>query len=298
MIRELKSVRPTAPSIWAGTLSGGPVLERELAGLVPVAVRRWQGIDADIDQYALSQHFISVHLGGPKRLVRHGEGHTATRDVASGAYSVVPAAAAFQWQTTGPIDFAHIYFDPKVVDHVVEQAFDRDPRHVQLEEHLGHEDRLTGVLALHLLEELKGGELQQAYIDDLLHLLLCRVLRQHSNARGCSQAAPHVLAPYRLRRALDFIEVHLGEQVGVADIAAASGVSRFHFSRAFHRATGKAPYAYLLDRRIAAAKALLINSDIALAEIGARCGFASASQFSRMFKGDTGVTPSSYRDRQ
>lgn len=263
--------------------------------MLPATVRRWCDVAPDIDQVALDRHYLSIHLGGSKRLLRRGEGGTAVREVKSGAYSIVPAGAAFRWETAGPIDFMHVYFDPKSVDGVVERVFDRDPAGVRLEDSLGGDDPLIRSLGDNLLDELAEVEPQQAYLDDLLRLLLCRALRLHSNARQSQALAKHSLAPYRLRRALDFIEANLAETIGVGDIADASGVSRFHFSRAFHRATGKAPYAYLLDRRIAAAKMLLMHSDLALIEVGARCGFSSASQFSRMFKSETATTPSAFR---
>lgn len=290
--------RAMGPDDWARTLSGAPILDRHVGGLVPTSVRRWRGIDPDIDQVALNHHFVSIHLGGSKRLVRYGEGNSATRDVASGAYSIVPAGAAFQWRTIGPIDFVHFYFEPKLVNHIIATAFDRDPAYVQLEESLGEGDPLVRSLALNLLTELDGDDIQQAYLDDMMHLLLCRLLRLHSNARRSAPLAQHVLAPYRLRRALDFIEANLGNAIGVGDIAAASGVSQFHFSRAFRHTVGSAPYAFLLDRRIAAAKALLLNSDRSLTAIAGQCGFTSLSQFSRMFKRDVGACPSDFRDRQ
>lgn len=293
---QTETPRSVAPDVWARTLSGAPVLEREITGLVPATVRHWSGINPAIDQSALNCHYVSIHLGGSKRLMRRGEGRTAIREVANGAYSVVPAGAAFQWDTHGPVDFMHVYFEPRVVDGVVERAFDRDPAGVALEENLGEDDPLIRTLAGHLLAELAQPDQQQAYIDDLLQLFLCRTLRLHSNARGSRPMARHALAPFRLRRALDFIEANLALHISVSDIARASGISRFHFSRAFQRATGKAPYAYLLERRIAAAKTLLLHSGLALADIGARCGFASASQFSRIFKSEVGTTPSGFRD--
>ncbi len=131
---------------------------------MPVSVRRWRGIAPDIDQVALDQHFVSIHLGGAKRLLRRGEGRRAMRDVGSGAFSVVPAGAAFYWETVGPIDFAHFYFEPKLVDHVVASAFDRDPSYAQLQETLGDADPLIGSLTLSLIEELEADDPQQAYL--------------------------------------------------------------------------------------------------------------------------------------
>ncbi len=295
---KLELAVPSTPRSWGQSLSGPPILDTEVRGAVPALIRRWQGIAPEIDQVALDQHFVAVHLGGAKRLHRWGEGATAERDVRPGAHSVVPAGAAFHWDTEGPIDFAHFYFDPKLVDHVVASAFDRNPTYVKIEETLGHADALVMSLALSVLDELESEDRQQAYVEDMLHLMLCRVLRLHSNARRSPPLARHALAPFRLRRSLDFIEAHLGSQIGVEDIANASGISRFHFSRAFRETTGSAPYAYLLSRRIAVAKTLLINSALPISEIATQSGFTSLSQFSRMFKRETGACPSSFRQRQ
>lgn len=288
----------SSPHSWGQSLSGPPVLDEVVSGPVPSIVRRWKGVAPDIDQAALDHHFVSIHLGGAKLLRRRGEGKTAERDVRSGAHSVVPAGAAFRWETAGPIDFAHFYFKPKVVDHVVASGFNRDPINIQIEDALGDADDMITSLALGLLEELESDERQQCYVEDMLHLLLCRILRLHSNARQTSPLAKHALAPFRLRRALDFIEAHLGSQISVEDIAAASGVSRFHFSRAFHETTGSAPYAFLLGRRIALGKMLLTDDSLPLANIATQSGFTNLGQFSRIFKRVTGSCPSSFRRRQ
>lgn len=286
-----------APTIWSESLSDMPVLDRRVDGIVPGLVRRWQHIEPEIEQAALDQHFVSIHLGGHKRLSRRGEGPAQVCDVPSGAFSVVPAGAAFHWNTEGPIDFAHIYFAPTILDYVIADVFDRDPSRITLQEGLGAEDPLIGSLALSLLEELGGEDINRAYLDDLMHLLLCRLLRLNSNVGNSADRARHSLAPFRLRSAIAFIEEHLAEPIGVAEIAAASGVSPYHFSRAFRQTTGQPPYAYLLHRRIAKAKRLLVETKSTLTTIARQCGFTSLSQFSRTLRRETGTTPTRFRDQ-
>ena len=75
-------------------------------------------------------------------------------------------------------------------------------------------------------------------------------------------------------------------------------MSMFHFSRAFRTSTGVSPYSYLLQKRVAAAKARLRTPVGTLATIAGECGFSSPSQFSRMFKQVTGFNPGTYRRRQ
>ena len=285
-----------SPEAWGGTLSAAPVLDRLVSQSTPVHIRRWRGVAPEIDQVALDQHFISVHLGGPKQLSRRGEGASLVREATNGSHSVVPAGAAFQWNTRGPVDFAHIYISPSVLDRVVIEAFDRDPSKVALQEDLAADDDLVRCIVKALLDELVHAEEQRSYLEELVQLLLCHVLRLHSDARSPGHHAKHALAPARLKRALDFIESHLEAPIGVSEIATASGVSPYHFSRAFRQATGTPPYAYLLDRRMKRAKDLLGDCDTSLSSVAQQSGFASLSQFSRTFRRDVGVTPTQFRN--
>ncbi|WP_420605368.1 helix-turn-helix domain-containing protein [Novosphingopyxis sp.] len=286
-----------SPQSWGETLSGAPVFDRTIEAGVPGLVRRWQAIDPEIDQAALDHHFISIHLGGPKRLFRKGEGQSLSCDIGSGAYSVVPAGASFRWVTHGPIDFAHIYIKPTSLDRVIGETFDRDPARISLCETLGKTDPLVISLSLTLIDEFDHADSDCVYLGEIMHLLLSRIVGLHSDVGTAIGRARHALAPFRLRRAIDFIEGNLAAAIGVAEIAAASGVSPYHFSRAFRQSTGRPPYAYLVERRIAAAKPLLATSGLAISDIALRCGFTSLSQFSRVFRQHTGSTPSRYRDR-
>ena len=291
--------RIDTPTAWGGSLSAPPVLDKPVLALVPALVRRWQGIDPEIDQSALDHHFVSIHLGGAKRLHRTGEGTPQCRETRSGAHSVVPAGAAFQWNTEGPVDFAHFYFDSNAFDHIIEDAFDRDPANVDLREALGVADPLIGPLASAVLDELQASDAQRAYLDDLMHLLTMRILRLHSNVgEATATAACQLLAPFRLRRAVDFIEANLACPIGVAEIAMAAGISAYHFSRAFRQTTGRPPYAFLLDRRLERAKRLLAGGDASLTMVSQECGFTSLSQFSRTFRQGVGVTPTHYRNNR
>ena len=275
------------------------MLDLRIGGAIPVHIRRWQGIAPDIDQSSLDEHYLSIHLGGAKRLHRDGEGRKLTCDARSGAHSFVPAGSAYKWMTEGPIDFAHFYFQPKTIDRFIASSFDRDPRGAVMHECLGESERLIDSLAATVLFEVARGDgVQQAYLDDVMHLLLFQLLRCYSDAASITIPSQLALAPHRLRAALEFIESHLAEPIGVSEIAGAAGMSPFHFSRAFRVSTGAPPYAYLLRRRIAAAKARLTKPGGSLAAIAGECGFTSASQFSRMFKNATGLNPSSFRKRQ
>jgi AraC family transcriptional regulator len=103
------------------------------------------------------------------------------------------------------------------------------------------------------------------------------------------------LAPWQLRRIVEFLDAHLPERVDLAHLAAQVGLSQAHFSRAFKASTGMAPYRWQLDARIRRAQALLIDSHASLNEVAEATGFADAVHFGRMFRKLTGVTPAAWR---
>jgi AraC family transcriptional regulator len=74
-----------------------------------------------------------------------------------------------------------------------------------------------------------------------------------------------------------------------------AGLSRMYFAVQFRAATGYQPHEYIVQTRIARAKAMLIETDIALSEIAIGVGFSSQAHFSTMFKRVVEETPGRWR---
>jgi transcriptional regulator GlxA family with amidase domain len=98
-----------------------------------------------------------------------------------------------------------------------------------------------------------------------------------------------------LLRAKDLADARYAEPLGVAELAHAAGLSPAHFSRAFRRAFGESPHAYLLTRRLERAAALLRTTDKSVADICVAVGLTSIGSFTTSFKRMFGSTPTSYR---
>lgn len=103
--------------------------------------------------------------------------------------------------------------------------------------------------------------------------------------------------------ARSFIEEHLADPgLTAAGVAAAVGISERHLSRVF-AADGTSFPRHVLARRLARAHALLAaparggpaRGGPAVAEVAARCGFTSATYFSRAFRGHFGRRASQVR---
>ena len=103
----------------------------------------------------------------------------------------------------------------------------------------------------------------------------------------------------RCLRAKDRMDAASHEDWPVSRLARVSGVSEAHFARSFKQAFGVPPHRYLLTRRIAAARALLRDTDLPVADIAFRTGWKSLGTFGRTFRDITGGSPNEarWRDR-
>jgi AraC-like DNA-binding protein len=78
-------------------------------------------------------------------------------------------------------------------------------------------------------------------------------------------------------------------------MARAAGLSQAHFSRAFRRAFGESPHAYLLTRRLERSASLLRMTDSSVADICIAVGLESVGSFTTSFTRMYGMSPTAYR---
>lgn len=116
------------------------------------------------------------------------------------------------------------------------------------------------------------------------------LLRYSDLGRGPCTAGGEARA---VRRACDHLEAHYAEDVDLATLANVAGLGRTQLIQAFRRETGLTPHAWLTDRRVRAARALLRQGESA-ASAAAATGFFDQAHLTRAFKARIGVTPGVY----
>lgn len=101
--------------------------------------------------------------------------------------------------------------------------------------------------------------------------------------------------PAAVRYARELIDDDPSAPLMLADLAQASGLSRFQVLRAFAKATGLTPHAYLIQRRVQLARRLILRG-MPLAQVAADSGFADQSHMTRLFLRQYGISPGMYAD--
>ncbi|MBN1554722.1 MAG: helix-turn-helix transcriptional regulator [Phycisphaerae bacterium] len=98
-----------------------------------------------------------------------------------------------------------------------------------------------------------------------------------------------------LSESREFIERNYTRRLTLPELADRAHMSEAHFCRAFKARFGLAPIAYQQELRVAAARNLLISTDLRCKEIADRLGYADVYCFSKAFKKHAGRSPSELR---
>jgi AraC family transcriptional regulator len=101
--------------------------------------------------------------------------------------------------------------------------------------------------------------------------------------------------PDFLNDVISYCLEHPDGDLSVDVLADVAGFSRFHFSREFHRHQGMPPAEFVNQLRIKLAVRLLQTEKLSIKEIADRCGFGSASYFSKVFRKYQGISPGDFR---
>ncbi|MBS6435824.1 AraC family transcriptional regulator [Pantoea sp.] len=159
--------------------------------------------------------------------------------------------------------------------------------------HVRGESRLTLLVQLVMDECRAQRSARDIVLERLLELLLIEALR--SIVLG--SAYPGVmsgLADERVAAAIRAIHARPEHSWTGAELAKAAALSRSAFFVRFRETVGLAPMDYLLTWRMALAKKLLRDKNMAVFEVAERVGYRSASAFSVAFTRYTGIAPVKY----
>lgn len=98
-----------------------------------------------------------------------------------------------------------------------------------------------------------------------------------------------------LRRAVDYMENHLLEEIGADDVARAVHISPFYFQKGFKIMTGLSVREYIRGRRLYRAALDLLAGDASVLELAYRYGYDTPESFTKAFTRFHGVPPSQIR---
>ena len=161
-----------------------------------------------------------------------------------------------------------------------------------------HSRSFASALISASLDHLSDGqtvmtEAGRLFVDTLL--LTITIAIASLEQRPASENMRGRLAPWQVRRTTDYIHQHVAENIELADLAAISKLSTFHFCRMFKNSVGQSPHRYQIKLRVDRARQLLVCTDMGLDEVAVACGYSSQQALARVFRQEVGYGLGQYR---
>jgi AraC family transcriptional regulator len=212
----------------------------------------------------------------------------------TGYIQMLPAHTPLKVRASQAGEATHCYLDPTFLAHVAYESAEAEQ--VELKPVLSSHDPLICQIVLTLRTVLETDATNSCfYAESMATALAAHILRNYSTRKHILPEHEDGLPKYKLKQALEYMNVHLNKNVSLATIADEVGISQYYFCRLFKQSTGMTPHAYLIQQRVEQSKQLLKQRELTINEIAIACGFANPSHFAKHFRSHTGISPKEFR---
>lgn len=143
------------------------------------------------------------------------------------------------------------------------------------------------VLALAVLED-EGGPVPASAASAAAYTMLAKLREQKAGDAGGDGA------PSLVESAVAIIQEDFPYLEGLDELAERLEVSKAHLIRCFTKTVGMSPGKYITRVKVEYAKLLLQGEEPSVAYVAEASGFANANYFAKVFRKETGMTPSEY----
>jgi AraC family transcriptional regulator len=216
---------------------------------------------------------------------------------APGSLLILPAGVESRWRVKGQRKLLLLTLPSTTLEGVLDSAL---PENLARTFHSLTQAPWEDAFIAQTMVRLWGATLAHDPTDLLLADGALVALATHLLQRAGAGEKPgrRVAMPaWRLQRVIEFVDAHLHEDLGIAVLADAAGLSVRHFTRAFTQQVGETPHRWLMNRRIDKAKQRLAHSDDTLEQVARACGFNAQSHFTRVFRLITGEPPKRWQQQ-
>ena len=101
----------------------------------------------------------------------------------------------------------------------------------------------------------------------------------------------------KIQEVIKHLQLHYSEPITLDQLAETYFISRYYLSRLFKKVTGFSFIEYLHSLRVVEAQRLLRDTNLKVIEIASKTGFSNVSNFGKVFKSITKITPLAYRKK-
>ena len=154
-----------------------------------------------------------------------------------------------------------------------------------------HPDSEPIKLLLSIFQEAANKKITDSYQASALGYSFMMELYRFAQNIG----APTEKWPEQISKAVLFAQKQYQQPIGLDDMVEASNLSKYHFTRLFHKTTNMTPLKYLTKIRMDKAIELLRLTNLPIEEIAHQVGYSNGNYFSKVFHKRVGMSPGQFR---
>ncbi len=102
----------------------------------------------------------------------------------------------------------------------------------------------------------------------------------------------------QLSQVFQFIEANYNQPISLSDVAVAVGYCAAYLTDLVRRNTGYTVNDWIVERRMVAARTLLLETDQCVSQVAQAVGYQHEGYFFRQFRRHHGITPKAFRKTQ
>ena len=240
---------------------------------------------------------LGLYTAGRNRIRRKQGGRLVEGWSDPGTVNLSPANFYARWEADGSSRSIVVFIQDALLSRVILENWGADPRSVEIVPQFLVRDPLIETVVTQLAIEAEGNSPSGLlYAESACEFLAHHLIQRYSTLSKMPERPLGGLPAHRLKVVKNYIEENLGNSIALHELARLACVSVRHFERAFRQSLGVPPHRYVLERRVSAARDLLLRSpDLNIEEIARQLGFSSSSHLSSAFARRIGCSPANYR---
>jgi AraC family transcriptional regulator len=252
---------------------------------------------------AVSEPFLAWTVSGEAEFQeREGNGQWMVNRIKRGSFFLTTGGAPYdcRWKTitSEPFETMAVFIALPLLQRAMEEVFGGDAPRARLRDISAFTDDTLNSLMERVHAELMRRKASPLFLQGIAQAIAIHLARNYAETIAESPSGSPSLPGYKLRQITDWMAEHFDQEFNLDRLAQQAGLSKFYFNRLFKNAMGMSPSQHVINLRMDEARRLLRETKKSAMEIALDVGYTNPSHFAQLFRKETGLSPSDYRQKR
>jgi AraC family transcriptional regulator len=252
---------------------------------------------------SVSEPFLAWSVSGEADFEeREANGPWIKHRIKRGTFFLTSGGAPYdcRWKAIGsePFQSMAVFIALPLLQRALEEVFGKNASKARLRDISAFQDQVLSSYMAQVREELMRPKASSLFLQGIAQAIAIYLARNYAELTKESKSGSPSLPGFKLRQITDWMAGNFAGEFNLDRLAARAGLSKFYFNRLFKNATGVTPLHYQTNLRMDAARRLLRETKKSALEIALEVGYANPSHFAQVFRKETGLSPSDYRQQR